>query len=170
MERRKQIYEKIKDTKLNKLTVKQGDANVVLNLKVDLLDPKVDIGEKVLLMLENFAIQQQQQSGSSAPKVAETPTPTPTPLVLPSSSILSNISKSPTKSHAKPTASQQQESSTIENIRKTPTKSPAKSPSTENIKDPDLLKPSKSKASKSSSNENLNVSKQHCLLYTSRRG
>jgi hypothetical protein len=55
MERRKAIYDNIKSSKLNKLTIKQGDINVQLNLKQDLLDEKVQIPDKVLSMLETYA-------------------------------------------------------------------------------------------------------------------
>ncbi|CAF0999107.1 unnamed protein product [Brachionus calyciflorus] len=54
MERRLAIYERIKDTKLNKLTVKQGNVNVKLNLKKDLIDPNVEISDKALEMLEVY--------------------------------------------------------------------------------------------------------------------
>ena len=59
MERRRLIHEQIKLTKLNKLTVKQGDQNVTLNLKVDLLDPSIPIADKVLGMLEAYISKQQ---------------------------------------------------------------------------------------------------------------
>ena len=56
MKRRLMLFEKIKTSKLNKLTIKQGDLNVKLNLKKDLLDPNVDIPEKVLCMLEAYEV------------------------------------------------------------------------------------------------------------------
>lgn len=55
MERRKAIFEQIKDTKLNKLTIKQGEINIKLNLKRDLIDPNVEISKKALEMLEEYA-------------------------------------------------------------------------------------------------------------------
>ncbi|RNA44784.1 General transcription factor 3C polypeptide [Brachionus plicatilis] len=55
MERRRAIFERIKETKLNKLTIKQGEINVKLNLKKDLIDPNVEINEKALEMLEAYA-------------------------------------------------------------------------------------------------------------------
>lgn len=54
MERRKAIFEQIKDTKLNKLTIKQGEINIKLNLKKDLIDPNVVINEKAIEMLETY--------------------------------------------------------------------------------------------------------------------
>jgi len=91
MKRRLMIYEKIKSTKLNKLTIKQGDVNVKFNLKKDLLDLNVDIPEKVLSMLENYEsnankqnnlYEENETSSSSAPtqiplSMTETPTSIP---------------------------------------------------------------------------------------------
>lgn len=54
MERRLKLCEKLKATKLNKLTVKQGGVDVKLNLKKDLIDPNVSIDDKVLEMLEKY--------------------------------------------------------------------------------------------------------------------
>ncbi len=73
MEKRLALYEKIKDGKLDKLTVKEGDKLVRLNIKVDLLDPNVDIPEKVLTMLDAYANKQMQQPvAKSNPIVQET--------------------------------------------------------------------------------------------------
>lgn len=88
MDRRKAIFEKLKcsGSKFNKLTLKQGNnETITLNLKEDLLNEKVIIGDKVLQMLENLAEknlkkdpQQQQQhqhqqpeANTSAKKLAE---------------------------------------------------------------------------------------------------
>lgn len=59
MERRLKLLEKLKSTKLNKLTVKQGGVDVKLTLKKDLADPAVSIDEKVLDMLEKYVGNQQ---------------------------------------------------------------------------------------------------------------
>lgn len=54
MERRLKLLEKLKSTKLNKLTVKQGGIDVKLNLRSDLADANVSIEDKVLDMLEKY--------------------------------------------------------------------------------------------------------------------
>lgn len=69
MERRLQLLDRLKSTKLNKLTVKQGDQNVKLNLRTDLADPNVEIGDKVLDMLESYI---QKQSSSVVADVVNT--------------------------------------------------------------------------------------------------
>lgn len=62
MERRLKLHEKLKSsTKLNKMTVKQGDLLVTLNLKQDIGDPNVEISDKVLYMLEQFVEKQQSK-------------------------------------------------------------------------------------------------------------
>ena len=62
MERRLKLHEKLKSsTKLNKMTVKQGDLLVTLNLKKDIGDPSVEISDKVLYMLEQFVEKQQSK-------------------------------------------------------------------------------------------------------------
>jgi len=62
MERRLRLHEKIKSSpKLNKMTVKQGDVLVTLNLKQDIGDPNVEISDKVLYMLEQFVEKQQSK-------------------------------------------------------------------------------------------------------------
>ena len=66
MERRKAIFELIKDTNLNKLTIKKGDKNVRLNLKIDILDPNVEMNDQVLNMLEAYAKKNFQSSTSDS--------------------------------------------------------------------------------------------------------
>lgn len=62
MERRLKLHEKLKSTtKLNKMTVKQGDLLVTLNLRQDICDPNVEISDKVLYMLEQFVEKQQSK-------------------------------------------------------------------------------------------------------------
>jgi hypothetical protein len=58
MERRKAIFELIKNTNLNKLTIKKGNKNVRLDLKIDILNPDVEMSEQVLNMLEAYAQKQ----------------------------------------------------------------------------------------------------------------
>jgi hypothetical protein len=58
MERRLEIYNKIKNTKISKLTLKQNGEAKTLNLKVDLLNESVILSEKALDMLENLANKQ----------------------------------------------------------------------------------------------------------------
>ena len=55
MERRLILHENLKTSKQKKMKIKQGDVLVTLNLKTDLIDPKVEISDKVLFMLEAFA-------------------------------------------------------------------------------------------------------------------
>jgi hypothetical protein len=56
MERRLKLHERLKDSKLNKLTVKQGGGiNVTLHLKTDIINENVEMPDKVLTMLENYA-------------------------------------------------------------------------------------------------------------------
>ena len=58
MERRLLLSERLKSTKLNKMTIKQGGVNVTLNIKKDIADPNVQISDKVLFMLEAYAEKQ----------------------------------------------------------------------------------------------------------------
>ena len=95
LERRKQIYERIKQTKLNKLTIKQGDANVTLNLKKDLLDPSVSIPDKVLCMLEAYPIGATTSSTEAKPIKAVEPAPPP-PQTAETATIKSSLSNTPT--------------------------------------------------------------------------
>lgn len=77
MERRLRLHEKIKSSpKLNKMTVKQGDVLVTLNLKQDIGDPNVEISDKVLYMLEQFVEKQQSKQLNSSIKVVTTASPT----------------------------------------------------------------------------------------------
>lgn len=55
MERRLKIFEQLKSSKLTKLTLKQNNQTVSLNLKEDLLNENVILNDKVLLMLESIA-------------------------------------------------------------------------------------------------------------------
>lgn len=64
MERRLKLLEKLKSTKLNKLTVKQGGVDVKLNLKRDLANQAVSIDDKVLDMLEKY-VENQNNSGAA---------------------------------------------------------------------------------------------------------
>ena len=58
MERRIEIYNKIKNTKISKLTLKQNGEAKTLNLKVDLLNENIFLSDKALDMLDNLANKQ----------------------------------------------------------------------------------------------------------------
>ena len=75
MERRLVLHEKLKNSK-RFLSIKQGDVLLNLNLKTDIIDPNIEISDKVLFMLEAFA---DKQNGSEKTlKVADSPVePTP---------------------------------------------------------------------------------------------
>ena len=72
MERRIEIFNKIKDTKISKLTLKQNGEAKTLNLKVDLLNENVYLSEKALDMLENLANKQILSSENVNSKLVET--------------------------------------------------------------------------------------------------
>lgn len=71
MERRLILHEKLKGSKQKKITIKQGDVLVTLNLKTDLIDPNVDLADKVLFMLEAFAEKHQKTMESKNKPVEE---------------------------------------------------------------------------------------------------
>ena len=77
MERRLEIYNKIKNTKISKLTLKQNGEAKTLNLKVDLLNESVFLSDKALDMLENLANKQILSTEKIKPKQIETPQPLP---------------------------------------------------------------------------------------------
>jgi len=54
MERRLILHEKLQGLKQKKMSIKQGDVLVTLNLRTDLANPSIDIAEKALFMLESF--------------------------------------------------------------------------------------------------------------------
>ena len=103
MKRRMIIYEKIKTTKLNKLTIKQGDVNVKFNLKKDLLDSNVEIPEKVLCMLENYEVNTNkpgdvnEENESSSPTSAQVSIPIQLPISNETQSHLNNTTSPSTK-------------------------------------------------------------------------
>lgn len=68
MDRRLKLLEKLKTTKLNKLTVKQSGVDVKLNLKKDLADPNVTIDDKVLDMLEKYVSTSSSNGNGSGDK------------------------------------------------------------------------------------------------------
>ncbi len=97
MKRRLVLYDKIKSTKFNKLTIKQGDVNVKFNLKKDLLDQNVDIPEKVLCMLENYEVKSVKQNDSHDENESTASTsPLPT-IDTPIKATLSNVPNSETQ-------------------------------------------------------------------------
>lgn len=80
MERRLILHEKLKASKQKKMTIKQGDVLVTLNLKTDLANPDIEIADKALFMLEAFA---------------EKLTPTELPKIGPPTAIDDTIGQSP---------------------------------------------------------------------------
>jgi hypothetical protein len=67
MERRLEIYNKIKNTKISKLTLKQNGEAKTLNLKVDLINENIFLSDKALDMLENLANRQIAIMENSSP-------------------------------------------------------------------------------------------------------
>lgn len=106
MERRLKLHEKLKSsTKLNKMTVKQGDILVTLNLKKDIGDPSIEISDKVLYMLEQFVDKQQSKTLSSSISQINTTKKSEVEVTLPQkpataqtiTSALATITASPSK-------------------------------------------------------------------------
>jgi hypothetical protein len=97
MKRRLVLYDKIKSTKFNKLTIKQGDVNVKFNLKKDLLDQNVDIPEKVLCMLENYEVKSVKQNDMHDENESTASTSPLPPTDTPIKASLSNVSNSETQ-------------------------------------------------------------------------
>ena len=71
MERRHVLHEKLKGSKQKKMTIKQGDCLVTLNLKTDIIDPTIDLSDKVLFMLEAYAEKQAKSKITTSPTIKE---------------------------------------------------------------------------------------------------
>ena len=97
MERRLVLHEKLKNSKQKRMSIKQGDVLVNLNLKTDIIDPNIEISDKVLFMLEAFA--EKQNVSEKTSKVADSTVPEPTLVTHSSTSNLkiADKSMSPTK-------------------------------------------------------------------------
>ncbi len=92
MERRLILHEKFQSLTQKKISIKQGDVMVTLNLKTDLANPNIEIADKALFMLESFV-----------EKNADKTKPHPSP-ALPATSLSvdtanASISKSVSKSN-----------------------------------------------------------------------
>ena len=109
MDRRLLLHQKLQASKQKKITIKEGDRLVTLNLKKDIIDPNIEIADKVLFMLEAFAEKIPNKVSETNNQPADTSATTTSPVVAApstetsplSTKLISNI-KSRDKVHVSP--------------------------------------------------------------------
>ncbi len=74
MERRLILHEKLQGLKQKKMSIKQGDVLVTLNLRTDLANPSIEIAEKALFMLESFVDKNTGKATQDSGKLKPPPT------------------------------------------------------------------------------------------------
>lgn len=94
MERRLLLHQKLQASKQKKITIKEGDCLVTLNLRTDIIDPNIEIADKVLFMLEAFAEKipsKDEPSRSSSSQEQTTVAPVNQSETSPTAKLVSNI-------------------------------------------------------------------------------